>query len=94
MNGIGGRTIAEAQERISVGEYQTWLKFRNRTGGLNPLLRAEWGAALISSVLANVNKSLKTPPFRVSDFAPNLSGNQGNQGEQGISLEQAKKEWL
>lgn len=90
MSGIGGRTIAEAQERISVGEYQTWVKFRNRTGGLNPLLRAEWGAALISSVLANVNKSSKTPPFRVSDFAPNLSG---NLGEQEISLEQAKKEW-
>ena len=91
MNGVGGRTIAEAQERISAVEYQTWIKFRNRTGGLNLLLRAEWGAALISSVLANVNKSSKTPPFRVTDFAPNLSD---NLGEPGISLEQAKKEWL
>ncbi|MBS0878591.1 MULTISPECIES: phage tail protein [unclassified Tatumella] len=91
MNGIGGRTIAEAQERISISEYYKWLNYRNRTGGLNPVMRTEWGAALISSVLANVNKSAATQPYMIEDFAPNLSARQKGKG---ISLDQAKKEWI
>ncbi|EOA1519147.1 phage tail protein, partial [Klebsiella pneumoniae] len=65
MNGIGGRTIAEAQERMSLREFQVWVKYRNKYGQLNVMMRTEWGASLVASVLANINKAKNTPPFKV-----------------------------
>ncbi|HHT0431653.1 TPA: phage tail assembly protein T [Raoultella ornithinolytica] len=86
MNGIGGRTIAEAQERMSIREFQIWLRYRDKYGQLNNMMRTEWGASLVASVLANINKSKKTPPFKVSDFAPHIN-------EAPLSLEDAMKSW-
>lgn len=86
MNGIGGRTIAEAQERISVPEFHIWLKYRAKYGGLNHVLRTEWAAALVASVIANVNKGKDAPTFKVSDFAPHIN-------EAAIELEVAMNEW-
>ncbi|CAH5644892.1 hypothetical protein AI3021V1_2701 [Klebsiella pneumoniae] len=73
MNGIGGRTIAEAQERMSRREFLVWLKYREKYGPLNIMMRTEWGASLVASVLANINKAKSTPPFKVSDFAPHMA---------------------
>jgi hypothetical protein len=87
MNGIGGRTIAEAQERMSLPEFRMWLKYRQKYGNLNPMMRVEWGAALISSVLANVNRGKNTPAFSVTDFAPHM------EDAAPISLEEAMQEW-
>lgn len=86
MNGIGGRTIAEAQEAMSLSEYRLWLKYRQRHGSLNLMQRAEWGAALISSVIANVNRDKKHPPFSIADFAPHMQ-------ERVLSLDEAMKTW-
>ncbi|MDG1643691.1 phage tail protein [Klebsiella huaxiensis] len=86
MNGIGGRTIAEAQERMSLREFQMWVKYRNKYGPLNIMMRTEWGAALVASVLANINKAKNTPPYKVSDFAPHIN-------EVSVSLEEAMKTW-
>ncbi|HDS6681310.1 phage tail assembly protein T [Klebsiella aerogenes] len=86
MNGIGGHTIAEAQERMSRREFLVWLKYREKYGPLNIMMRTEWGASLIASVLANINKSKGTPTFKVSDFAPHID-------EPPISLENAMKNW-
>ncbi|MEQ4874086.1 phage tail protein [Klebsiella oxytoca] len=86
MNGIGGRTIAEAQERMSLREFQIWVKYRNKYGQLNSMMRTEWGASLVASVLANINKSKNSPPFKVSDFAPHIN-------EVSVSLEEAMKSW-
>lgn len=86
MNGIGGRTIAEAQERMSVAEFELWLKYREKYGGLNPMMRTEWAAAVVASTIANVNRIKNSPPFRVSDFAPHLQ-------EAPVSLEQAMEQW-
>lgn len=86
MNGIGGRTIAEAQERMSLREFQVWVKYRNKYGQLNVMMRTEWGASLVASVLANSNKAKSTPPFKVSDFAPHIN-------EAPLSLEEAMKSW-
>lgn len=86
MNGIGGRTIAEAQERMSLREFQVWVKYRNKYGPLNVMMRTEWGASLVASVLANINKSKNSPPFKVSDFAPHIN-------EVSVSLEEAMKNW-
>lgn len=90
MNGIGGRTIAEAQERMSVTEYQTWLLYRQKYGGLNPMMRTEWGSALISSVIANVNRDSKSQPFTVADFSPHLAQ---TESKKGVTLEEAKRTW-
>ncbi|CAH3512758.1 Uncharacterised protein [Klebsiella pneumoniae] len=86
MNGIGGRTIAEAQERMSLREFQVWVKYRNKYGPLNIMMRTEWGASLVASVLANINKSKNSPPFKISDFAPHIN-------EVSVSLEEAMKRW-
>ncbi|MFV8873651.1 phage tail protein [Serratia fonticola] len=63
------------------------MKYREKYGGLNPMMRTEWGAALVASTIANVNKAKGTPPFRVSDFAPHINY------QQPITLEDAMKEW-
>ncbi|WP_058911873.1 phage tail assembly protein T [Entomohabitans teleogrylli] len=86
MNGIGGRTIAEAMENLSLSEYRLWLKYRRRYGGLNPIVRTEWGAALVASVIANVNRGKNTPPFKLADFAPHIK-------TAPISLEEAMHTW-
>ena len=86
MNGIGGRTIAEAQERMSLREFQIWVKYRNKYGQLNSMMRTEWGASLVASVLANINKSKNSPPFKISDFAPHIN-------DVSLSLEDAMKNW-
>ena len=82
MNGIGGRTIAEAQERMSRREFLVWLKYREKYGPLNIMMRTEWGASLVASI----NKAKSTPPFKVSDFAPHIN-------EAPLSLEEAMKNW-
>ncbi|AMA18820.1 phage tail protein [Klebsiella pneumoniae] len=87
MNGIGGRTIAEAQERMSLREFQVWVKYRNKYGQLNVMMRTEWGASLVASVLANINKVKNAPPFKLSDFAPHIN-------EEPLSLEEAMKSWV
>lgn len=86
MNGIGGRTVAEAQERMSRREFLVWLKYREKYGQLNIMMRTEWGASLVASVLANINKAPGTPLFKISDFAPHLHAIP-------ISLEEAMKNW-
>ncbi|EPE7163182.1 phage tail assembly protein T [Cronobacter sakazakii] len=50
------------------------------------MMRTEWGAALVASMLANVNRGKDDPTFRLSDFAPHIH-------EQPISLEQAMNAW-
>ncbi|MDW5499861.1 phage tail protein [Serratia proteamaculans] len=88
MNGIGGRTVAEAQERLSLSEFRLWMKYRNKYGSLNPMMRTEWGAALVASTIANVNRKENTPPFHVADFALHIELE-----EKPISLDEAKEKW-
>lgn len=74
-------------ERLSFREFQLWVKYRNQYGSLNPMMRTEWGSALVASVLANVNKGTDTPAFRISDFAPHIN-------EPPITLKEAVKNWI
>lgn len=68
MNGIGGRTIAEAQQNMSLVEARHWAKYMQRHGGLNIAERIEQAAALICATGAQLmgNKKVK-----VNDFIPN-----------------------
>jgi len=72
-------------------EYQTWLLYRQKYGGLNPMMRIEWGSALISSVIANVNRDSKSSqPFTVVDFAPHIAQ---AESKKELTLEEAKRLW-
>ncbi|ENX3219093.1 phage tail assembly protein T [Salmonella enterica] len=57
------------------------------------MMRTEWGAALVSSVLANVNRSKNTPAFRVADFAPHIAAIERDAANQPISLQEAMRTW-
>ncbi|MBF8642255.1 MULTISPECIES: phage tail assembly protein T [Pseudomonas] len=71
MNGIGGRTIAEAQEVLSYSEFMTWLKYRAKRGSLNLGMRIERGSAQLAVLYANAHKSKEvTQPYQLHDFAP------------------------
>ncbi|MEE9955102.1 phage tail protein [Enterobacter quasihormaechei] len=93
LNGIGGRTIAEAKERLSFREFQQWVQYRQKYGNLNPMMRTEWGAALVSSVLANVNRSKNTPAFSIADFAPHIAAVEREAANEPIKLEAAMRTW-
>ncbi|WP_338506868.1 hypothetical protein VRB95_06450 [Erwinia aphidicola] len=50
------------------------------------MMRTEWGAALVASTLANVNRGQNDPPYKITDFAPHLQ-------KEAISLEDAMAQW-
>jgi len=52
------------------------------------MMRTEWGAALVASTIANVNRGKNTQPFSIADFAPHINVKEGP-----ISLDEAMKEW-
>lgn len=84
LSGVGGRTIAEAQERLSFREFQAWQLYRAKRGSLNIGMRVERGAALLAALYAN-SKS-KNGGFKIYDFTP-------HDEEPAIPLEAAMKEW-
>jgi len=50
------------------------------------MMRTEWGAALVASTLANVNRGQNDPPYKITDFAPHMQN-------EAISLEDAMAQW-
>lgn len=50
------------------------------------MMRTEWAAGLVASVLANINRGKDTPPFIITDFTPHINA-------PAITLEEAMKEW-
>ncbi|WP_206512251.1 phage tail assembly protein T [Enterobacter hormaechei] len=57
------------------------------------MMRTEWGAALVSSVLANVNRSKNTPAFSIADFAPHIAAVEQEAANEPIKLEEAMRTW-
>lgn len=86
LNGIGGRTIAEAKECLSAREVQLWSVYRSKNGGLNPMQRADYNAGLQSMLFANANRGKATPAFRIWDFTR-------FQDEAPIGLDEAMSSW-
>lgn len=84
MHGIGGRTIAEAQERMTYREFSRWAAFRHKRGSLHPGMRTEQAAALVASILANVNS--KRGGYKTTDFMPHADADP-------MSLEEAMESW-
>ncbi|WP_221885213.1 phage tail assembly protein T [Enterobacter cloacae] len=57
------------------------------------MMRTEWGAALVSSVLANVNRTKNTPAFSIADFAPHIAAVEREAANEPIKLEEAMRTW-
>lgn len=70
--GIGGRTIEEAQRRMSVEEVRRWAMYRMRRGSLHVGMRIEHAAALIAQLLANRYRKEGAEVFQLHDFAPHM----------------------
>lgn len=84
MAGVGGRTIAEAQERLSYSEFISWQKYRAKRGSLNLGMRVERGAALLATLYANAHS--KQGGYKLFDFMP-------HEEEPPVSLETAMEKW-
>lgn len=72
LNGIGGRTIEEAKERMSYVEAQQWSAYMARRGSLNVGTRLEWGFALIAAAINNAMGGAA----RQVDFMPHAQESQ------------------
>ena len=86
LNGIGGRTIAEAKERLAISEYQLWTAYRAKHGSLNPMQRADYNAGMLASLYANSHRKQGAPAFNVWEFTRWQDGGP-------VSLDRATKEW-
>jgi len=51
LNGVGGRTVAEAKASISITEMLAWQAYRERYGTLHLGMRLEEGFALLAWVI-------------------------------------------
>lgn len=88
LNGVGGRTIAEAKDNMTVAEFNQWIVYRQKRGSLNLGRRIEQAVGISSSLLASLNGSKN---HKTMDFMPHEDKQQSAQQE--ISLSEAMKEW-
>lgn len=84
MCGIGGCTIAEAQQRLSYPEFLSWARYRNKRGTLHTGMRIERGTALLATLYANSHS--KNGGFKLYDFMP-------HEDERAPTLEEAMATW-
>lgn len=87
LAGIGGKTIAEAKERISYPEFLEWVAFRKKHGPLCMQLRVERLAAAQMFQFSRANS--KSQSQTVDDFML-----WSRKEDQEVSLEQAMEEWV
>lgn len=84
LSGVGGSTIAEAQERISFREFNKWVQYRNKRGGFNTGMRIEESIAVLSALY--VNSKTKNGSYKRYDFMDHKE-------EPAIQLDQAMENW-
>lgn len=84
--GIGGNTIAQAQQNISYVEFLDWVQYRNRRGSLNPGMRVERAGAMVATLIANQNRKKDSSPVSFYRFAP-------HHDEPVVSMEDAMENW-
>jgi len=86
MNGIGGRTIAEAQENLTHTEFIVWCKFRNKRGSLNQGMRIETALAQFQAFYANCHTRKDAAKLFTQDFAPHMDARE-------VTLVEAMRTW-
>ncbi|QHF27385.1 hypothetical protein [Pseudomonas sp. R32] len=82
LNGVGGRTIREAKERLSYQEAQAWGLYIQRYGSLHGGRRLEACSAMLALQLHRQSGGTA----ELIDFMP-------HERRLGVSLEQAMSEW-
>lgn len=86
MNGIGGRTIAEAQANMTYPEFIVWCKFRRKRGSLHLGMRTEESIARFTALYANSKTREGAQRLHAEDFAPHMD-------PRIITLEEAMGTW-
>lgn len=86
LNGVGGRTVAEAQQRMSYTEFCRWLAYRRQRGSFNPGLRADRAAGLLAAIYVNAHRKKGATAHSLWDFLP-------HEDEPPITMEQAMDTW-
>lgn len=82
MAGVGGRTIAEAKQNLSVEEFHRWKAYRGMRGSLNVGRRLEIGLGQLCALYAQAHGS-KLSSY---DFMP-------HEEEPEITLAEAMETW-
>lgn len=77
LNGVGGRTVAEAKERLSYAEALDWSEYLRKRGSLNVGLRLEAGFALIAATINNALGGHATP----ADYMPHFDQAEATLGD-------------
>jgi len=71
LAGVGGRTVAEAKQRMSWNEFQVWLKYRASHGPLHTQHHLERGFGLVAYLIASsIPRKPGTRAPRFEDFMP------------------------
>jgi hypothetical protein len=83
LNGVGGRTVAEAQARMTWPEFVSWRAYRRKRGSLNVGMRVEAGFGMLAALYANLKSKHKYSRY---DFMDHDSGPP-------VSLEKAMEDW-
>lgn len=86
LAGIGGRTIEEAQRRLSYAEVQQWAAYRAKRGGFNLGLRIERATGLLATLYANAHRQQSAEPYQLWDFLP-------HEDAPPLTIEEAMKRW-
>jgi len=84
LNGVGGRTIAEAKCNMSHAEFMDWIAYRSKRGSFFVGRRVEVAIASWMALYANAHS--KNGGYDLYDFAPHEDAPEW-------SLDRAKKEW-
>lgn len=83
LNGVGGRTVAEAKASISYSEAMAWVAYRNKYGSFNLASRGEQMGAIVALQVHRMGGG----KAELIDFMP-------HQEKVGVSLETAMAEWV
>lgn len=70
LNGVGGRTVFEAKERLTYAEAMDWFAFIRKRGSINQGMRMEGLIAQLSMVLCAAHglKKKGGGDFTMADF--------------------------
>lgn len=65
LAGVGGRTVEEAQQRVTHAEFVSWIAYARITGGLNASAKMERSFAMLATVTAQMGgaKNVKAEDF-------------------------------
>lgn len=63
-------TVAELGDRMSAHELQEWICYQGIVGCLDSRQRADLGAGIVASTIANANRSSHSSSFSPQDFMP------------------------